>query len=792
MESHNLPDDASLMDLQRFQILVEAITDYAIYMLDISGNIISWNTGAQRFKGYQAKEIIGQNFSRFFTEEDQASGLPKHALAVAEKEGRFESEGWRIRKDGTRFWANAVIDAIRASDGRLLGFAKVTRDITERQAAEEALRQSEQQFRLLVQGVTDYAIYMLDPTGHVTNWNAGAQRIKGYTKDEVVGSHFSRFYTEEDRAVGLPDRALHIARIEGRFEQEGWRIRKDGTRFFAHIIIDPLYDPTGALAGFAKITRDISEKKAAAEALKRTEQALQQAQKMESIGRLTGGVAHDFNNLLQIISGNLQLLALEFSSNEHAYTRVNAALEGVARGTKLASYLLAFGRRQALDPKVVNLGRHVLAMEDMLRRTLGEAIEIEMIVSGGLWNTLIDVVQVENTLLNLTINSRDAMNGSGKLTIEIGNAYLDDNYVQTHPDIIAGQYVVLCVSDTGAGIPEEILQQVFDPFFSTKPEGKGSGLGLSMVYGFVKQSGGHVKIYSEINHGTTVKLYLPRSLKAEEHSPPPIATTIVGGTETILVVEDDIQLCATVVDLLKELGYQVLKVHDAEGALTIVESGVHIDLLFTDVVMPGPVRSTELAQKAKALHPDMGILFTSGYTQNAIVHGGRLDPGVELLSKPYTREALARKIRHVLANQQHLMQLRAKVEEIKMSAALPPASSSSLRILLVEDEAIIRINTVELLKRLGHSVAAADSKEAALTVLKTKLFDVLITDINLPDASGIVLAAEAKKLYPKIGIIYATGQNLVSHEIGDAVVLSKPYNTKTLVAALRDYRTIEA
>ena len=796
MKSRNLSDDASLIELQRFQLLVDAISDYAIYMLDIGGHVVSWNTGAQRFKGYAADEIVGQHFSRFFTEEDRAAGLPIKALSVAEKEGRFESEGWRIRKDGSRFWANAVIDAIRSDEGRLLGFAKITRDITARQAAEEALRQSEQQFRLLVQGVTDYALFMLDITGHVTNWNAGAQRIKGYTEEEIVGSHFSRFYTEEDRARGLPDRALHIARTEGRFEQEGWRLRKDGTRFFAHVVIDPLHDPTGALAGFAKITRDITEKRTAAEMLKRTEQALQHAQKMESIGKLTGGVAHDFNNLLQIISGNLQLLTLELNDDERSQARIDAALDGVSRGKKLASYLLAFGRRQALDPKVVNLGRHIVAMEDMLRRTLGESIEIEMIVSGGLWNTLVDVAQVENALLNLAINSRDAMQKGGKLTIEIGNAYLDDHYVQAHPDLTAGQYVLICVSDTGVGIPAKILNQVFDPFFSTKPEGQGSGLGLSMVYGFVKQSGGHVQIYSEEDHGTSVKIYLPRSLKAEDQLSAVVPTAVVGGAETILVAEDDIPLCTTVVEMLRELGYHVLKAHDAASALAIVESGVHIDLLFTDVVMPGALRSTELAQKAKAFNANIGVLFTSGYTQNAIVHGGRLDPGVELLSKPYTREALARKVRHVLANHKHIAQLKAKIAEAaaKQTTAVPakPAASVSnttpLQILLVEDEPIIRLNTTNLLQKLGHSVVAAASKAAAMTALQTRTFDVLLTDINLPDASGFQLAIEAKKIMPAISIVYATGEILADDKLNDATVLNKPYTIQTLEAAIRNSR----
>ena len=654
MYGQNFSDDERNVNEQRLQLLIAAIKDYAIYMLDPDGIVVSWNPGAQRFKGYTADEIIGQHFSRFHTPEDQAAGIPALNLRRAETEGKFEAEGWRVRKDGTRFMAHVVIDPIIDDDGRLLGFAKITRDVSERKAADEALRLSEQQFRMLVQGVTDYAIYMLDPEGRITNWNAGAQRIKGYSEAEIIGSHFSQFYTPEDREDGVPAHALHTARTEGRFEAEGWRVRKDGTRFMAHVIIDPIRNSLGDFVGYAKITRDITEKQEAAATLKRTEQALQQSQKMETIGKLTGGVAHDFNNLLQIISGNLQLLSRDVAGNERAERHIASALAGVNRGAKLASYLLAFGRRQALAPKVINIGRFMFSIEDLLKRSLGEEIEVETVVSAGLWHTFVDVVQMENALLNLSINARDAMNGRGKLTVEIGNTYLDDRYAREQPDVTPGQYVMLAVTDTGSGMPSSVMNQAFEPFFSTKPEGKGTGLGLSMVYGFVKQSGGHVKIYSEIGHGTTVKLYLPRSLEAEDMIVNIDAREVVGGSETILVAEDDEQVCATVVSLLTELGYQVLKAGDAAAALAVIESGARIDLLFTDVVMPGPLRSPDLARKARERIPGLAVLFTSGYTQNAIVHGGRLDAGVELLSKPYTREALARKIRHVLANQKQL------------------------------------------------------------------------------------------------------------------------------------------
>jgi PAS domain S-box-containing protein len=291
----------SFTEDERYRLLVGAVTDYAIYMLDPTGIVSSWNPGAERIKGYLPNEIIGQHFSRFYTEEDRESGLPERALQTSRLEGKFESEGWRVRKDGTRFWAAVVIDPIWSPSGELLAYAKITRDLTERKDAERQLKLSEDQFRLLVQGVVDYAIYMIDTEGKVTNWNLGAQRIKGYAPDEIIGRHFSRFYTDEDRAAGLPRRALETARRDGKFESEGWRVRKDGIRFWAHVVIDPLRDETGTLFGFAKITRDITERKEAQSKLDVAREALSQSQKMEAIGHLTGGVAHDFNNLLMVV-----------------------------------------------------------------------------------------------------------------------------------------------------------------------------------------------------------------------------------------------------------------------------------------------------------------------------------------------------------------------------------------------------------------------------------------------------------------------------------------------------------
>ena len=529
-----------------------------------------------------------------------------------------------------------------------------------------------------------------------------------------------------------------------------------------------------------------------AERLK-TEEALRQSQKMESLGQLTGGVAHDFNNLLQVISGNLQLLSRDVSGNDKARRRVENALSGVQRGSKLASQLLAFGRRQPLEPKVVNVGRLVRGLEELLRRTLGEDIIVETATDVDVGNTFLDPAQIENALLNLAINSRDAMETGGRLTIEARNAVLDEDYVKHEPDVVAGNYILLSVADTGTGMTPEVLAQVFEPFFSTKPVGKGTGLGLSMVYGFVKQSGGHIKIDSETGRGTTIKLYFPRVYRQEDAVADPEQGPISGGTETILVAEDDEQVRATVVEMLGDLGYRVLKAKDAAGALNVVESGIPIDLVFTDVVMPGPVTSTELARYAQARLPDVAVLFTSGYTQDSIVHDGRLDADVDLLSKPYTREALARKIRQVLNSQQQRNRTRAT---FATGAASSSNTGNSLmpryRILLVEDDFLIRMSTADMLSDLGHQVEEAGNAEEALTVLKSGMFDVLMTDLGLPGITGGEFARQARELSPHIGVIFATGRDRIPDDgaVDGAVLLKKPFANEEIARALDQLRPV--
>jgi PAS domain S-box-containing protein len=633
----------------KYRLLIESITDYAIYMLDPTGVVISWNPGAERFKGYSKDEAIGQHFSRFYTEEERAAGAPARALNTARQMGRFEAEGWRIRKDGTRFWAHVVIDPVRGKDGELIGFAKITRDLTARKAAEESLRRSEEQFRILVQGVSDYAIYMLDREGRVSSWNAGAERIKGYSPAEIIGEHFSRFYSEEDRTAGVPTEGLATAARAGRWETEGWRVRKDGSRFWAHVVIDAIRDDAGEVVGFAKITRDITERREAQKQLEDTREALFQSQKMEAVGQLTGGVAHDFNNLLTLIIGGLDTIERNKLSDPVRVQRaVDMSLHAAHRAAGLTARLLAFSRKQPLQPTPADLNLLVRDMTDLLHRTLGEQIELEGVLSPRLWAVEVDQNQLESAILNLAVNARDAMPDGGRLTLETANTYLDESYAASDSEVSPGQYTMVAVTDTGVGIPKESLKRVFEPFYTTKEVGQGTGLGLSMVYGFVKQSRGHVTIYSEPDVGTTVKLYFPRYRGADETAAvEPLPYPKGGEGEVVLVVEDNADVRNFSVMSLRELGYAVIEAAEADTAIAILKRDERIDLLFTDVVLPGR-SGRELAQEAGRVRPGLKVLFTTGYSRNAIVHNGRLDADVQLLSKPFAFEQLATQVRDVI------------------------------------------------------------------------------------------------------------------------------------------------
>jgi PAS domain S-box-containing protein len=631
----------------QFRTFAQAMPNH-VWAAPPNGLLDWFNERVYEYSGFEAGALDGLGWTAMVHADDLAAASEHWGAALASGNA-YETEFRLRRADGSYRWHLGRAMPIRGADGAITRWIGTNTDIEEQRAAREALANLNATLEARVEERTrerdrawknsrDLQV-VVDEDGTIRAANEAWTTILGWLPHEVVGRNHLDFNHPDDTGAGkvlataadglLPSYDSRVRHHDGSYRWISWVAAPEQGLIYAN-------------------GRHVTAEKQAAEDLLAAQEQLRQSQKMEAVGQLTGGVAHDFNNLLQVISGNLHLVGKGIAGNEALERRVTNAQAAVRRGAKLASQLLAFSRRQALEPKVVNVGKLVVGMEDMLRRAIGETIEIEAVVSSGLWNTLVDPAQIENALLNLAINARDAMSGSGRLTIEVGNAFLDDDYARAHADVAPGQYVVIAVSDTGSGMAPEVMAQVFEPFFTTKPLGTGTGLGLSMVYGFVKQSGGHVNVYSKVGHGTTMKLYLPRAHESEDVVATIANDPVSGGSETILVAEDDEAVRDTVVEMLGELGYRVLKAADAASALTVIESGIAIDLLFTDVVMPGSLQSPELARKARELLPRIAVLFTSGYTRNAIVHGGRLDPGVDLLNKPYTRDALARKVRQVL------------------------------------------------------------------------------------------------------------------------------------------------
>ncbi|NEJ20342.1 PAS domain S-box protein [Rhizobium leguminosarum] len=633
--------DTSLDEEGRFRLLVDAITDYAIYMLSPEGIITSWNTGAQRFKGYKPSEILGEHFSRFYLEEDRAAGIPARALATAEKHGRFEGEGWRQRKDGSRFWAHVIIDPIRRPSGELIGYAKITRDLTERRAAEQAIRQSEEQFRRLVQGVSDYAIYMLDPNGNVSSWNFGAERIKGYRPQEIIGRHFSTFYTPEDREAGVPETALRLARAEGRFEREGWRVRKDGSRFWASVVIDVIRDDEGDVLGFAKITRDITEKMETQRALEQAREELFQSQKMEAIGQLTGGIAHDFNNLLMAVLGSLEILKKRMPQDLSLTSLVDNAMQGAQRGAALTQRMLAFSRRQELQIEPIDVSGLVRGMMDMLSRSLGPLTVIETSFPVRLPTILTDPNQLEMAVLNLVVNARDAMPSGGRIALRASEEPLPSGEGPLSP----GRYVRIAVIDEGEGMDAKTLQQAVTPFFTTKGVGKGTGLGLSMVQGLASQSGGRLVMKSSLGEGTTAELWFPvatveQGTEAAADRPQPEENA--SRRLRIVAVDDDGLVLMNTTLMLEDLGHTVFEAMAGPEALDILRKQ-QVDLVICDHAMPR-MTGAQLAEAIRSEWPDMPIILATGYAE--IPEGAGI---VDLprLGKPFSQAQLAEAISRI-------------------------------------------------------------------------------------------------------------------------------------------------
>jgi PAS domain S-box-containing protein len=703
-----------------------------------------------------------------------------------------------------------------------------------RQQAETDLHETNERLQLALNTGAVLGTWVLDVrTGEVSGDERFA-RTFSFARDQasrgVPRDAATQMIHPDDQA--LNDRLTTEAIHSGEPFRAEYRIRRpDGTYTWVQANGRCQFDEHGEPTRFPGVLIDIHERKIAEQQLVQltetleqrvadsiaaralAEEQLRQAQKMEAIGSLTGGVAHDFNNVLQVINGNLQMLAADADDDPATQRRLCAATDAVRRGAKLAAHLLAFARRQPLSPTVLNPRRLLTGMSEMLHRALGETVRIDTVLSDDLWNVQVDRNQLENALLNLAINARDAMRADGVLTVRATNQLLDAAFCRGKPELSPGEYVEFAVADTGSGMPPEVLQHVFEPFFTTKPDGHGTGLGLSMVFGFARQSGGHVTIESEVAHGTTVSLFFPRCREAET---PEIvdgtAASIGGGGETILVVEDDADVRLTAVEMLAQLGYKVLTASSGDAALEFIDSDVPIDLLFTDVVMPGKLKSVELAQRAAARTPPLPTLFTSGYTRDEMVHHGKLDAGITLLSKPYRRDDLARLVRNVLRAGAARADA-ADMREARIAACVPPAAYESAnthgateapqeeskkgsqtqrqsraaheaaRVLFVEDDTESREALGELLGTLGLACTAVASAEAALPLANMQHYDVLLTDLTLPGMSGAELARAVRRVQPEIRVLLVSGYGR-SAEIGAAIpgarLLGKPLDLALL------------
>jgi two-component system, cell cycle sensor histidine kinase and response regulator CckA len=747
---------------ERSRLILEGVRSHAIFMLDVAGNVVSWNPGAELIHGYKAEEILGQNFSLFYTPADVDNGKPQLELRSATREGFFEDESLRVRRDGSLFGASVSITPLYNQGPEVTGFVKVTRDITERKRMQDALRVSEDRFHLLVDGVSDYAILMLDPMGTILTWSSGAERIDGHSAEEMVGQHYSCLFTPELVAEGKPKQELEQAAREGKVDVEGWRIRKNGSRFWVNGTLAALYGEGRTVRGFAKITRDSTAKRRNEELLqsvlnhtmdgiisidergtisminragerlfgrsahevigqnvkmlmpepyhsehdgylgnyKRTTEAkiigigrevkglrkdgstfpldlavtefqldnqryfvgivrdvsekkkleaqLNQSQKMEAFGQLAGGVAHDFNNLLTVISGYSALLLTKLAPDDPKTKMVDQVRRAGERAASLTRQLLAFSRQQVLEPKVLDLNVVVTDIEKMLRRLIGEDIQFTIVLAPAISSVKVDAGQIEQVIINLAVNARDAMPQGGKLTIETSDVDLDEFYSKTHPGAAAGRFVMVAISDTGHGMTAEVKARIFEPFYTTKGVGQGTGLGLAVVHGIVKQSGGNIDVYSEVGVGTTFRIYLPTVQQP--------AAVLAGdglelpsrGSETILLVEDEDSVRQLATFVLEDCGYRVMTAPEGLAALQLVAAcREKIHLLVTDVVMP-QMGGRKLAETLLAQHPELRVLFMSGYTDDAVVRHGVLQANTNFLQKPFTPNSLAKKVRDVL------------------------------------------------------------------------------------------------------------------------------------------------
>ncbi len=644
--------------------------DTGLIVLDATMNVVAWNAWFASASGISLREAVGKRLDKLFpgaispglksaityTLETGSSRLLTHSLhpfllPLRTRSGKQLIHNISVRPLGTRPDLRCLLQID---------------DVTVVVQREQVLRERQNaRYDAVVNSAPD-AILTLDAKGVIQLANDAAAREFGYALREIIGLEMSVL-------LGVPQtwNELWTSVIAGKIMHRPVEItaqRKDGSASFLEVSAARWQSDTRVFV--TAILRDVNERRAAEEALRhlnqtleehveertkellRAEEQLRQAQKMEAVGQLTGGIAHDFNNLLAGIVGSLDLMQTRIAQGrtEHVERYAKAAMSSAQRAAALTHRLLAFARRQPLDPKPVNANQLIASMEDLLRRTIGPLHALEIVTAGGLWTTLCDPNQLESAILNLAINARDAMPDGGRLTIETANAHLDNAYAAAHLDVTPGQYVAICITDIGMGMPPDVIERVFEPFFTTKPLGQGTGLGLSMVYGFAKQSEGHVKIYSEVGQGTTIKIYLPRHRGAaqEEMSTAPLSEAPrAKAGETVLVVEDEPVIRNLIIEVLQDLGYHALEAPDGPAGLRILQSRQRIDLLVTDVGLPG-INGRQLADAARETRPHLKVLFITGYAENAMLAKGVLDTGMEMITKPFSVEALATRIRTII------------------------------------------------------------------------------------------------------------------------------------------------
>jgi PAS domain S-box-containing protein len=634
LRSHNLSLSSELNQRTQERDQIWLVSDDLLGISTFEGHFVSVNPAWTHRLGWSDEEIKRLHVSELRHPDDREhSEAGRARLATGAHTVQMEN---RFRhKNGSWRWISWMMSR---GDNDLIYV--IGRDITAQKEAAETARVRELHFGLLVDAVVDYAIYMLDREGIVSSWNSGAQRIKGYAADEIIGRHFSQFYTPEDRKAGIPSRALAQAASGTPYEAEGWRVRKDGSRFWAMVALSAIRDERGELVGFAKVTRDITERRQAQEGLKRAQDRLAQSQRLEMLGQLTGAIAHDFNNLLMVVGANTQLVKRRLV--DPPSLRAMEAIEHSA----LTRRLLTFSRRQTINPIVIDLRERLAASRDVLASSAGEDVELTFDLPETMWHALVDVPEFELALVNIVVNARDAMPGGGTIRVTGGNVRLSPDDAL---DDLTGDFVSLQISDTGIGIDPEVLPRVFEPFFTTKGPDKGTGLGLSQVYGFARQSNGTVRVASGQaeggSGGTTVTIYLPRAIGAvtgvpqaqrEEERPK--------GTERILLVEDNFEVRDVTASFLEELGYRVSLAGNAEAALERLAEEDDIALVFSDIVMPGTMNGIALARRVRSTYPHIAVLLTTGYTPQQDLN----DETLAVLRKPYSLGALSALLRETL------------------------------------------------------------------------------------------------------------------------------------------------